>query len=70
MYLLYGHPKCLWQHTLKHPQNANNMAPHTAEDLKNMGVYPIEQKSWYLAHFHGKEVKSTMTESSTAEKRF
>eukprot|EP00975_Prorocentrum_lima_P028421 5973200-Prorocentrum_lima.AAC.1 len=35
-----------------------------------MGVYPIQQKSWYLAHYHGKQVKPTMTKSCSAEKRF
>eukprot|EP00975_Prorocentrum_lima_P044858 9394209-Prorocentrum_lima.AAC.1 len=33
------------------------------DSLENYGVYTIQSRSWYLAHFQGKEVESDMTES-------
>eukprot|EP00975_Prorocentrum_lima_P050419 10561162-Prorocentrum_lima.AAC.1 len=33
VYLIYGHPKCKWEHTLQHEQNRRNWERYTMESL-------------------------------------
>eukprot|EP00975_Prorocentrum_lima_P023169 4874432-Prorocentrum_lima.AAC.1 len=42
VFLLYGHPKCLWEYTFWSRQNVVNMSPHTKENLKNHGIYTLQ----------------------------
>eukprot|EP00975_Prorocentrum_lima_P044215 9270062-Prorocentrum_lima.AAC.1 len=41
VYLLYGHPDCEWEYTLRNPFNAHRFPGCTAADFKGKGIYPL-----------------------------